>query len=156
MSESAPPEKRVRSKFTPTVKVWCDEIVVKDEEGNEYYPHAGEWVKFKTSVTIEVANMLGEIQQVQGLDPEKNQKEILGIGNRMVDVLLGQIMDWSLTADEQDEDGEYPPLPHPRRDREGARKALLKAGNHLLIFLQQHMMDGAANPPTSNLPSPST
>jgi hypothetical protein len=55
MSESAPPEKRVRSKFTPTVKVWCDEIVVKDEEGNEYYPHAGEWVKFKTSVTIEVA-----------------------------------------------------------------------------------------------------
>jgi hypothetical protein len=154
--DASPPKGNVqKTKFIPSIKVWANDLVVEDDEGNKYHPHYGEWVRFRKSVPIAAAEVLASIEDAQRLDPEEHRDEIVGIGGRLIDLILDQILDWNLTSDEAvepDEDGKYPLLPHPRKERAAARKELLRCENFLLLWLQEHMMDGAQNPPGSNSP----
>jgi len=41
-----------KRKYTPSIVVRSDDLIVTDEEGNEHKPHEGEWVRFRKGVPL--------------------------------------------------------------------------------------------------------
>jgi len=147
-------KKRKRTKFVPKIVVSSDDLVVIDEdapedapqEEREYYPHYGETVTFRKSVPLKVMRTLSTVAHVQSLDPTQDPEAFGDAAEALVSVLATQIIDWTWT----DHDGE--PMPRPRQKTDFV-EALWTLETYELVWLQQHMADGAKVPNRPSTPS---
>lgn len=165
---------RKRTKYVPTVKVWADDYVLTDEESqDEYYPHAGEYVTFQQAVALGVLRSLANIRSAQAIINEDSDEEgavtSASLFEDLISLVFGQIVDWSLTTDDVDEEATqqaqsedpdaeivYIRHPSPKHNREMAMESMWTFNNLFLNWLQEHMMAGATVPNGQNLPSPAT
>ncbi len=86
--------KPMSDKFIPTFVQASDDLVVKDDEGIEHHPHAGEWVRFRRDVPWRMVRIA----------PDMPNSEYCPL---IIGLLTRQIIDWNWTGD----DGQ--PLPQP-------------------------------------------
>lgn len=114
-------KKPKKTKYVPTFKHLCDDFVIKDPEGNEYYPHADEWVVFRTDLPWGLVRPVPDDQFAQNL----------------LDVLIRQIRDWNWT----DEDGN--PYPKPKEDPTGFAWALIDLSGNERLYLRDHCWEQA-------------
>ena len=92
-----------RTKFTPSLVVKSDDLVVQDDEGTEYHPHAGEWVRLRRSVSLRSVRVA---QLAQGTSAE-DVASYAALIEALIGILQRQILDWNWT----DENSE--PMPKP-------------------------------------------
>jgi hypothetical protein len=106
-------------KYIPSVTVPSDDFVVEDEDGNEYRPHEGEWVKFRTRLPFAVFKMVwGAVPDLDELEDKARIQLNIERGEDARRALAHQIVDWDWT----DDDGE--PHPRPGDDKEGFAEVL--------------------------------
>jgi hypothetical protein len=128
-------EKRKR-KFVPTVRVPSDDLTITDEAGDEYAPHAGEWVKFRRGISIASMRVVASAGEIgEDADPA----ETIEILSDVLGILARQIVDWSWTDDDWNE------LPKPR-DREAFASCLENLETYEINWLVSHLADGAKVP----------
>lgn len=79
--------KRPRSK-APSFTLECDDLVLVDDEGNEYYPHVGESVKMRNEIPWELARVANG----------GTNYDYYALAIR---ILKRQILDWDWTDDNE-------------------------------------------------------
>jgi hypothetical protein len=99
--------KKKRTKYVPTFVHECDDFVLADGDGNEFYPHAGETVTFRQDLPWRLMTIPWRLMTISA-DME-NEAYMLAV----IRVLKRQIRDWTWTDDE----GE--PLPSPAKEPAG-------------------------------------
>lgn len=128
-----------KRKFIPSIVVRSDDLVVKDEEGNEHKPHDGEWVRFRAGVslgTIRKMNRAAKLTDLGDTMTAELAAEVDDILAGVVAALAHQILDWSWT------DADWQPLPRPK-DEQAFLDALANLENYETAWLQAHYSDGA-------------
>ena len=117
-------EERQRTKYVPSFEHPCDDFEITATDGTVYYPHVGEWVRFRADLPW----------RLMRLDPEMPNLEyaeaVIGILNR-------QVLDWSWTGD----DGL--PLPRPGDDPVGFLDALWDMGVEERGYLRARCWESA-------------
>jgi len=127
-----------RTKFVPSLIVKSDDLVIQDDEGTEYHPHAGEWVRFRRSVSLRSVQIA---QLAQGAS-EQDVASYAALIEALIDVLRRQILDWTWT------DNDEQPMPKPGAD--GFDDALWDLQDYEMKWLQSHLADGAVVSPNSS------
>ena len=120
-----------RTKFVPSLVVKSDDLVVQDDEGTEYHPHAGEWVRLRRSVSLRSVRVAQLAQRTSAEDVASYAALI----EALIGILKRQILDWNWT----DENSE----PMPKPGAPGFEEALWDLENYELNWLQSHLADGA-------------
>jgi hypothetical protein len=115
---------RQRTKHVPSFVHSCDDFMITGEDGTVYYPHVGEWVRFRSDLPW----------RIMRLDPDLPNWEY---AETLIDVLNRQILDWNWTGD----DGEL--LPTPKEDPEGFVATLWDLGEEERGYLRSHCWDSA-------------
>jgi hypothetical protein len=97
----------------PIIKVDCDDYVIKGEDGQEYKPREGEWLRLRKRLPARLFRLLLGIQSLQGEEDEIGEEEannVSGILQELLPLLAQVIHSWNWT-DIWDE--ERPALPPP-------------------------------------------
>jgi hypothetical protein len=116
-----------------TERIPSDDYTVKDDEGNEYHPHAGEWIVLRRDVSGRIFNLNTEMTNAEYFDT-------------MLRILTRQVRDWSWTNDDEE------PLPKPG-DRQAFRDALMDLGGDERGYLMSKVYDLLTVPNGSKSPS---
>ena len=124
-----------RTKFVPSLVVKSDDLVVQDDEGTEYHPHAGEWVRLRRSVSLRSVRVAQLAQETS----EEDAASYAAVVESLIGILKRQILDWNWT----DENSE--PMPQPGVPE--FEEALWDLENYELNWLQSHLADGATVSP---------
>ena len=124
-----------RTKFVPSLVVKSDDLVVQDDEGTEYHPHAGEWVRLRRSVSLRSVRVAQLAQETSAEDAAS----YAAVVESLIGILKRQILDWNWT----DENSE--PMPQPGVPE--FEEALWDLENYELNWLQSHLADGATVSP---------
>lgn len=127
-------EERQRTKYVPSFVQLCDDFEIVGEDGTKYYPHAGEWVKFRSDLPWRSAR----------LDPGMSNLEY---AETVISVLVRQVLDWNWTGD----DGQ--PLPRPEDDPAAFESALWDLGGKERGYLREHWWDSASLGEAKSSPS---
>ena len=98
-------KKKKRTKYIATFVHPCDDLVITDDEGNEFYPHAGETVTFRRDMPWEMLS----------INEDMNNLEYC---TAVINILLRQIRDWTWTDDDEEL------YPSPKDDLKGFATAL--------------------------------
>lgn len=122
-------------KFVPAIVVQSDDLVVLDDDGNEYRPHAGEWVRFRRSVPLSIMRAMTQAAAISSLGDDA-PAEVEAALIALVDAIAGQVLDWSWT------DFDWCPYPKPA-DRAAFVEVLWNLDDYELRWLQAHIADGA-------------
>jgi len=128
-----------KRKFIPSIVVRSDDLVVTDEEGNEHKPHEGEWVRFRSGVSLGTVRQMNRASRLADLGDTMTPElaaEVDDILAGVLGALEHQIIDWSWT------DADWQPLPRPK-DGQPFRDALANLENYEMAWLQAHYSDGA-------------
>ena len=120
-----------RTKYVPSLVVKSDDLVVQDDEGTEYHPHAGEWVRLRRSVSLRSVRVAQLAQETSAEDVTSYAALI----EALIGILKRQIIAWSWT----DENSE--PMPKPGTPE--FVEALWDLADYELHWLSAHMADGA-------------
>ena len=113
-----------RSKYVRSFEHPCDDFVIVDGEGNEYHPHAGESVRFRSA-------MLWALMRIRADLPG------LEYAQRVVGALRHQILWWDWT----DDAGKL--WPSPDTDPEGFAEVLWYISDDERNYLRMHCWDSA-------------
>jgi len=124
-----------RTKFVPSLVVKSDDLVIQDDEGTEYHPHAGEWVRLRRSVSLRSVRVAQLAQETS----EEDAASYAAVVESLIGILKRQILDWNWT----DENSE--PMPQPGVPE--FEEALWDLENYELNWLQSHLADGATVSP---------
>jgi hypothetical protein len=111
-------EERQRTKYVPSFVHTCDDFEIIGEDGTVYYPHAGEWVRFRSDLPWRLARLDSGMPNLE-------------YAEMVVDLLRRQVLDWNWTGD----DGQ--PLPKPDDDPRGFTSALWDLGEEERIYLRR-------------------
>lgn len=114
-----------QTKFVPSFWADCDDLVVRDDDGNEYHPHAGERVRFRADLPWLITLLRADMP---------NTEYVAGV----LEVLKRQVLEWTWTG----EDGE--PLPQP--DDPGFERVLMNLGSWERQWLLDNCWQAARNP----------
>jgi hypothetical protein len=117
--------KKKRTKYVRTFTHPCDDFTITDDDGNEYYPHAGESVTFRSDLPWRLVAL------PDPGDSPRNYCEAL------IAVLRRQIRGWDWT----DDDGE--PLPRPAEDYAGFVEALWHVSAEEREYLKDRCWDSS-------------
>jgi len=106
-----------RAVYVPTFEVSSDDLVITDPDGNEYHPHAGEWVRFRQDLPWRLTQISVDMPNDEYC-------------RAVIAVLVRQIRDWTWTA----EDGTRLPKP----GQEGFEAALWDLAPHERNWLRDN------------------
>lgn len=98
---------------SPTVKVFADDLVRLDDEGQEYCPREGEWVLLKRRFKMKLLRVAGRLERLS--ESAESVAELAEAFDELATLLAGQAVSWSWSdlEAEPDEEGNLPLLPPP-------------------------------------------
>ena len=132
--------KRKIARRRATVTVTADDLLILDEDGEEFAPRAGEWVKFRRKVPLKLLRAAGAMSA----EGAALADQVDGFRD-LVDILNSIIVDWNWSDEDAEpgEDGRLPVLPLPRDDPE----VLWRLDQDEVMYLVEALMDRVAAAP---------
>lgn len=99
-----------KPKKAPPRTVYSDDLVIY-EDGEEYYPHRGEWVQVRGGMSWRMMKAATRFQRFQGMNTaevdESELEEIVHAYDQLLQMIVSKLVGWNWTDDQ----GE--PLPEP-------------------------------------------
>ena len=126
---------RVRTKYVPSFEHRCDDFVITEENGTEHYPHAGEWIRFRSELPWAAIRIVPD---------EMTTREYY---EAMIRVLARQILDWNWTDDRERS------LPKPADGQEEFEQALWDLTSEERGYLYTHCWESSKVPNGTSSPS---
>lgn len=81
------------------VTIVCDDLIALDDEGNEYFPHAGEEVTFKRKISardLVIVSQIAEIGDIED-DKERGVEMVKFFHDTVCPILAKAIVSWTWT-----------------------------------------------------------
>ena len=102
-----------------THTVIADDLLVTDDDGEEFAPREGEWVKLRKKFPMRLLRVGAQLSRLytEGED-DVDMEEVEEAFDRLIGLLAPLVVDWSWTNHKEDEgeDGKPPILPVPRHE----------------------------------------
>ena len=126
---------RTRTKYVPSFEHYCDDFMIAEEDGTEHYPHAGEWIRFRSELPWAAIRIIADEM------PTREYYEA------MIRVLARQIVDWNWTDDRER------PMPRPGDDAIAFERALWDLTSEERGYLYTHCWESSKVPNMTSSPS---
>lgn len=105
--------RKPKKRPSPTVKVFADDLVRLDDEGQEYCPREGEWVLLKRRFKMKLLRVAGRLERLG--EASDSVAELAEAFDELARLLAGQVVAWNWSDLEAEPDAEdnQPLLPLP-------------------------------------------
>ena len=116
---------RKKKKHLPRVRIPSNDFVVTDAAGEEYYPHAAEWVEVTPRITV------GDIRRLRAMSTLVGDELVDAMVGEAVPILSRLVVAWSWTGMNEEA------LPQPHRNMEAFDCLDVDELNYLFIIVGQ-------------------
>jgi len=108
-----------RPKRFATHTVVADDLLVTDDDGEEFAPRQGEWVKLRKKFPMRLLRVGAQLSRLYaGGEDDIDMEEVEDAFDQLIGLLAPLIVDWNWTNHKEDgsEDGKLPILTLPRQE----------------------------------------